>query len=156
MWRHRRISTFAWSKLRKQRIVGDYNRRFEKICLTAVWYTAVAIKQTPKMELGCIRFRFLETIVRNAAEDGRNGSTSYFADEPIGNQRSILRSAPYILDEKISLGCSLLFPGKKSYLHQGWWQTMLGRVSSQQFRQTTLNLGRLIVRLQCQKEQGEW
>jgi len=34
--------------------------------------------------LACIRFRFLETIVRNAAEDGRNGSTSYFADEPIG------------------------------------------------------------------------
>ena len=30
MWRHRRISTFAWSKLRRQRIVGDYNRRFEK------------------------------------------------------------------------------------------------------------------------------
>ena len=50
----------------------------------------------------------------NAAEDGRNGSTLYFADEPIGNQRSILRSALYILEERISLGCSLLFPGKPS------------------------------------------
>ena len=92
--------------------IVDLKRNFW-ICLTAVWYTAVAIKQTPKMELGCIRFRFLETIVRKAAEDGRNGSTSYFADEPIGNQRSILRSAPYILEERISLGCSLLFGQEK-------------------------------------------
>ena len=54
------------------------------------------------MELACIRFRFLETIERNALKDGRNGSTLYFADEPIGNQRSILRSALYILEERIS------------------------------------------------------
>ena len=54
------------------------------------------------MELACINFRFLETIVRNALKDGRNGSTLYFADEPIGNQRSILRSASYILEERIS------------------------------------------------------
>ena len=107
------------------------------------------------MEMAGKKFRFLETIVRNAAEDGRNGSTLYFADEPIGNHRSILKSAPYILEERISLGCSLLFPGKKNFLHQNLWQTILGRVSSHQFRQMTLNSGRLTVRLRCQKEPGE-
>ena len=79
-----------------------------------MWRTAITIKQTPKMELASIKFRFLEKIVSNAVEDGRNGSTLYFADKPIGNYRSILRSAPSILEERISLGCSLLFPGENN------------------------------------------
>ena len=48
-----------------------------------MWRTAVTRRQSPKLELACIEFRFLETIVRNATRDGRNGSTLYFADESI-------------------------------------------------------------------------
>ena len=65
----------------------------------------------PKTELASIKFRFLEMIVQNALEDERDGSTLCFADEPIGNLRSILRSAHFTLEEKISAECSPLFPG---------------------------------------------
>lgn len=96
--------------------IVDLKRNFW-LCLTAVWHRALA---DPENGIGLHKIPFFETIVKNAGEDERNGSTSYFADEPIGNQQSILRSAPYILEGRISLGCSLLFPGKKSYLHQGF------------------------------------
>ena len=127
------------------------------LCLIDVLCTAAAKQQTPKTELASIKFRFLVMIAQNALEDERDGSTLCFAGEPIGNHRSIRRSARFTLEERIFAGCSPLFPGKKSRHCQGWWQTILGRVPSQQFKQTTLNTERSTARRRlCRKEQEEW
>ena len=62
-----------------------------------------------------------------------------------------------IFQEESFRGCLLPIPGKKSQLYQCWWPTILARVPTQQFRQTTVNSRGQTVRLWlCRKEQKEW
>ena len=68
---------------RKQRIVGHDNHRFAmKLLVMPDRCVAYGCnKADPENEIGLHKIPFfLETIVRNAAEDEEDGSTLYFAD----------------------------------------------------------------------------